>query len=173
MTIKERVDLKRCPFCGGTASLFFNHPDKYWYVGCLPCDAEGHPSEDKVTAVDSWNSRFSPEPRWKPPPNTPEEFALLRKCFTAVEYMDNGDPLKDAMDRDDIEAAIRLLLKFDQQLTDMVCGGPLGGSPETKTDECQHDLQKPDNTIFVIDAHKAKCAVCYNFFDLPLNGAER
>ena len=36
--------------------------------------------------------------------------ALLAACRKGVEYLDNGDPLKDVLDGDDIEAAVRLLV---------------------------------------------------------------
>lgn len=37
---------------------------------------------------------------------------LLQKCRVGVGYLENGDPLKDVLDQDEIEDAIRLLIKI-------------------------------------------------------------
>jgi hypothetical protein len=37
---------------------------------------------------------------------------LLAKCEIAVEYINEGDPLKDALDNSDIEDAIKLLVEL-------------------------------------------------------------
>lgn len=39
-----------------------------------------------------------------------EQLALLRKVRKAVEYADNGDPIKDAIDECDIMDVLRLLV---------------------------------------------------------------
>lgn len=41
--------------------------------------------------------------------------------------------------------------------------------PEEPEAECAHTLVMPESTLTVIDPFKAKCRVCYEFFDLPLN----
>lgn len=38
--------------------------------------------------------------------------AILDKCKEGVAYLKNGDPLRDVMDSDDIEDAIRLLVEL-------------------------------------------------------------
>jgi hypothetical protein len=35
-------------------------------------------------------------------------------------------------------------------------------------EDCAHTLVMPESTLTVIDPYKAKCRVCYEFFDLPL-----
>lgn len=35
---------------------------------------------------------------------------LLKKCAKAVAYFNNGDPMKDVLDQDEMEDAIRLLV---------------------------------------------------------------
>lgn len=50
-------DILPCPFCGGRAKLFFNGTDNYWFGSCLPCDAEGPPSENQAEAIAAWNGR--------------------------------------------------------------------------------------------------------------------
>ena len=35
---------------------------------------------------------------------------LVAKCRKGIEYEDNGDPIKDVMDQDEMVDAIRLLL---------------------------------------------------------------
>ena len=35
---------------------------------------------------------------------------LVEKCREGIEYEDNGDPIKDVMDEDDLVEAVRLLL---------------------------------------------------------------
>jgi hypothetical protein len=37
---------------------------------------------------------------------------------------------------------------------------------------CFHTLVMPESTLTVIDPFKAKCRVCYEFFDLPLDGPQ-
>ena len=39
------------------------------------------------------------------------DISLMHKVMEAIEYADNGDPIRDVMDEDDIEDARRLLLK--------------------------------------------------------------
>ncbi len=38
------------------------------------------------------------------------DLALMEKCRKAVEYDDNGDPMRDVMDIDDFHDAVRLLV---------------------------------------------------------------
>jgi len=38
------------------------------------------------------------------------DLRVLQLCEEAIEYDDNGDPIKDVLDEDDIVAAIRLLV---------------------------------------------------------------
>lgn len=35
---------------------------------------------------------------------------LIERCREAVEYDDNGDPMKDVLDEDDFRDAVRLLV---------------------------------------------------------------
>lgn len=44
-------------------------------------------------------------------------------------------------------------------------------SEETKPD-CVHNLIDCVSTLTVIDPYKAKCRICYEFFDLPLDGPQ-
>ena len=38
--------------------------------------------------------------------------ATIEKCRKAVKFADNGDPIKDAIDDDEILDALRLLVRF-------------------------------------------------------------
>lgn len=65
-------------------------------------------------------------------------------------------------DADGIRTCCQQGKEFDQRIY-------VGKSTDkgAATPTCQHDLLKPDTTIEVIDAWKAKCKVCIDFFDLP------
>ena len=39
------------------------------------------------------------------------DLVLIKKYRKAVEYLENGDPLKDVLEQEDIEAAIRLIVE--------------------------------------------------------------
>lgn len=43
------------------------------------------------------------------------EWEIVKKAVTGVKYLKNGDPLRDAMDWEDIENAIVLLVKITKQ----------------------------------------------------------
>jgi hypothetical protein len=49
------MNIVECPFCGEKAEAF--DANEYWYVGCLSCDAEGPPSDQRGKAVEYWNFR--------------------------------------------------------------------------------------------------------------------
>ena len=40
------------------------------------------------------------------------DLALIEKYRKAVEYLENGDPLKDVLEEEDIGAAIRLIVEM-------------------------------------------------------------
>lgn len=47
---------------------------------------------------------------------SPKEQRLISKTADAMKQVRNGDPLKDFMDRDEIEAALKLLVKIGSKL---------------------------------------------------------
>ena len=59
-------ELKKCPFCGGSASWWYREPDDkpiYHWVECDICGAKIHWSSDKGTAVARWNNRAEEQPK--------------------------------------------------------------------------------------------------------------
>lgn len=44
------------------------------------------------------------------------DLELIEKCRTGVEYLNDGAPLKDALEEDDIEYAIRLIVDIAESL---------------------------------------------------------
>ena len=76
-----------------------------------------------------------------------------------------------------IHDRVRLLVYPTQATKDLLALlgeiARLRSAVEPTGNECQHDLLKPDTTIEVIDAWKAKCKVCITFFDLPGRPAQK
>ena len=57
--------LKRCPFCGGIADVFFQSGCDYWYdkyaVYCTQCGCTTEDFETKEEAISVWNRRTNDE----------------------------------------------------------------------------------------------------------------
>jgi len=51
------VELKPCPFCGGSDFLMLSNGIDSEFVVCETCGAEGPPSESPNGAVGLWNTR--------------------------------------------------------------------------------------------------------------------
>lgn len=112
---------------------------------------------------------------------------------TLGEILETGDLLVRALTADEtadvrIESLIRALhakqAKIDALMLEF-CPGEMSaeqkaewathqapGSPLEPEAECAHTLMMPESTLTVIDPFKAKCRVCYEFFDLPLDGPQ-
>lgn len=50
-------ELKRCPFCGGKASMNLN--GNFYWIACLKCLAEVEGSYSKIESIERWNRRVS------------------------------------------------------------------------------------------------------------------
>jgi Lar family restriction alleviation protein len=57
------VELKKCPFCGGTnIKVFMKGVDKLKYAAlCQECDARSGRKATKKEALDEWNRRANDE----------------------------------------------------------------------------------------------------------------
>ncbi len=49
-------DLKPCPFCGGTCTVFTDEPAVFW-VECDNCTARGPVADTQADARHQWNNR--------------------------------------------------------------------------------------------------------------------
>lgn len=59
--MQSEIELKPCPFCGGTAWVY---PTEYgWAAKCESCLSEGADKETREEAADAWNRRAEPEKR--------------------------------------------------------------------------------------------------------------
>ena len=50
------IELKKCPFCAGHASLMQNYLN-HWLVVCDQCFARTDATRTKEKAIESWNQR--------------------------------------------------------------------------------------------------------------------
>lgn len=91
----KSVDLKPCPFCGGAAKVLHNtgNGHGYWFVSCLPCDAEGSPRESAAEAAAAWNERLAPEQA----PAT-DTSVLARECDRYAAHLTSRNAMLDAAD---------------------------------------------------------------------------
>ena len=50
-------ELKKCPFCGGSAVFQFSDFLKVWWVKCIFCGCTTAPQHHKENAIEVWNIR--------------------------------------------------------------------------------------------------------------------
>ena len=61
----DKIELKRCPFCNGTAKEEFvargilgsNQKTYTFWIECIQCGATGKKSDKKRWAIKAWNKR--------------------------------------------------------------------------------------------------------------------
>ena len=56
---KEKLVIKRCPFCGTKENLDIGRT-RVWWISCLSknCGAEGPIRKTRKGAIEAWNTRF-------------------------------------------------------------------------------------------------------------------
>ena len=55
--MENEKELKHCPFCGGTATVWQNYGG-LWFVECYECSCFlGNEFKTKEEAIDAWNTR--------------------------------------------------------------------------------------------------------------------
>ena len=64
--MKERDELKPCPFCGGEAEMC-SHSDragKYWYIGCKNCFSRGSGYYESLSTLKENEEFFAIQRAW-------------------------------------------------------------------------------------------------------------
>lgn len=56
--VSDNSELKPCPFCGGTADIWFH---TMYIVSCKKCRTMGHPQDVAADAIAAWNRRDQQE----------------------------------------------------------------------------------------------------------------
>jgi hypothetical protein len=97
-------------------------------------------------------------PAQKAPGETPEALSANETFLLAANQ------LRDAA----VSFAGDVGLHTDAWLWHKVNAFDIAKAHTLKADECHHTLIASISTLIVIDPYKAKCRVCYNFFDLTL-----
>lgn len=163
------------PYCGNCGFHESEHRDTHPYTrahpvkanqgGCLIC-AEDHPTTEHRTSNPLTMRKVAED-----------AIAIVDRCAHGYAALGCNAQADAAWDH-----ARRL-----QQMFDSVVGAAdetvynhadpasmtghshaeVNRQPVETSAGCQHDLLRPDTTIEVIDAWKARCKVCINFFDLP------
>lgn len=101
-----------------------------------------------------------------------------RQTFTdhlraAIRVLDDRSNSYSGPMSPDREVLLALVKYLEGSVRTYGSGGyvnPWEQSPEEPSESYVHNLIDCVSTLVVIDPYKAKCRVCYDFFDLPLDG---
>ena len=88
-------ELKRCPFCGGEATMQDTEdwsPYSRWMVRCTECGMDTGGRESKSAAISAWNSRAAvTDEQFSMAVHDGEAWQVVRECEMREAHWDDGE----------------------------------------------------------------------------------
>lgn len=89
-------ELKRCPFCGGTAAYRYN-PNMTVWVECTCCFCRGLGYTDEEKAAYRWNNRAA-----RTPEQLNQDIESVNRCINPLNLYSTKDIVKVLRERDEV-----------------------------------------------------------------------